>query len=82
MATKKQIEHAWENATPVRGKNPDTWRKDATGRLIRRGSYGTRGAYGWEVDHKNPKSRGGSDDLRNIQALHWEVNRAKGDKRA
>lgn len=29
MATKRQKDHAWENAKPVRGKNPDSWRRDA-----------------------------------------------------
>jgi len=81
MATKKQIEHAWENAKPIRGQNPDAWRKDAEGNKIRHGSYGTQGEYGWEVDHKIPTSKGGTDSLRNVQALHWEENREKGDKR-
>ncbi len=81
MATKKQIEHAWGKATPIRGKNPDAWRRDALGNKIRWGSYGTQGKYGWEVDHKNPKSRGGTESLRNMQALHWRENRKKGDRR-
>lgn len=81
MATKKQIEHAWENAKPIRGQNPDTWRRDSEGNKIRSGSHGTLGQYGWEVDHKNPKAKGGTDNLRNIQALHWEENREKSDKR-
>ncbi|HOK46564.1 MAG TPA: HNH endonuclease signature motif containing protein [Bryobacteraceae bacterium] len=81
MATKEQIEHAWENAKPIRGQNPDVWRRDVEGNKIRRGSYGTQGEYGWEVDHKNPTSKGGTDSLRNVQALHWKANREKGDKR-
>ncbi len=80
MATKKQINHAWENAKPIRGKNTKTWRRDSDGNKIRHGSYGTTGEYGWEVDHKNPKAKGGSDNLRNIQALHWKENRKKSDK--
>jgi hypothetical protein len=28
MATQKQIDFAWENAHTIRGKNPNTWRKD------------------------------------------------------
>lgn len=56
MASKKEIEQAWEKAKPIRGKNPDTWRKDDCGHTIRKGSYGTKGEYGWELDHKNPSS--------------------------
>lgn len=80
MATKRQKEHAWENAKPIRGKNPDSWRRDAAGNVIRHGSYGTKGEYGWEVDHKNPRSKGGTEHLRNVQALHWKANRSKGNK--
>lgn len=81
MATKKQIDHAWDKAKPIRGENPDVLRKDVEGNKIRRGSHGTQGQYGWEVDHKNPISKGGTDSPRNLQALHWEANREKGDKR-
>ena len=80
MASKKTIEDVWGKATPMRGKNPETWRKDAEGTTIRHGSYGTTGKFGWEIDHKNPQSKGGSDNLRNLQPLHWEENREKGDK--
>ena len=31
-------------------------------------------------DHKNPKDRGGSDQLKNLQPLQWEENREKGAK--
>jgi 5-methylcytosine-specific restriction endonuclease McrA len=79
MATNKQIEYAWENANTIKGKNQDSWRRDSEGNKIRKASYGTQGEYGWEVDHKNPKAKGGSENLRNIQALHWEENRKKSD---
>ncbi len=80
MPSQKIINHVWDKAKPIRGKNPDTWRRDAEGNKIRSGSYGTHGEYGWHVDHKNPKAKGGSDDPRNLQALHWEANLEKSDK--
>ncbi len=80
MASKKDVEQAWENAREVRGRNPDTWRRDPYGNLIRHGSYGTQGEFGWELDHKFPESKGGSDTPHNIQAVQWEQNREKGDK--
>ena len=61
MASKKQIEDAWSEAKPIRGKNSETWRRDPFGNMIRRGSYGTHGEYGWELDHNKPKSKGGSN---------------------
>jgi 5-methylcytosine-specific restriction endonuclease McrA len=39
----------------------------------------TVGEYGaWEVGHKIPKSRGGSDNLRNLVPLCWNCNRGTG----
>lgn len=80
MATKKQKDVAWDNASKARGKNPDTWRRDPYRNLIRKGSYGTNGEFGWEVDHINPKSKGGSDSSKNIQALNAKKNRSLSDK--
>ena len=80
MATKKQKEAAWDNASKVRGKNPDLYRKDSSGNKIYKSSYGKKSDMGWEVDHKNPKSKGGSESTKNVQALHWEENRHKSDK--
>lgn len=80
MASKELIEKVWEKAKEMKGKDPDAWRKDVYGNKIRHGSYGTEGEFGWEIDHKNPKERGGSDNLINLQPLHWEENREKSDK--
>jgi 5-methylcytosine-specific restriction endonuclease McrA len=80
MVTKKQVEEAWERASTIRGKNPDAWRRDEKGNEIRHASYGTTGAFGWEIDHRKPSSKGGTDHGRNLQALHWEANRKKSDK--
>jgi 5-methylcytosine-specific restriction endonuclease McrA len=80
MPTKKQINYAWENAKPIQGKNPDVWRRDIYGNTIRRASFGTQGQYGWEVDHKRPIEKGGTESLQNIQALHWEENKKKGNQ--
>ena len=78
MPSKK--DKIWEKARKIRGKNPDVWREDSQGNTIRYGSYGTQGDYGWEGDHKKPKAKGGTDNQRNLQALHWEANREKSDK--
>lgn len=80
MTSEKTKQQVWEKAKPIRGQNPEAWRRDSQGNKIRRGSYGTQGEYGWEVDHKHPQSKGGSDANKNLQPLHWEANRKKGDK--
>ena len=41
-------------------------------------AYGDRHhSGGWEVDHSNPKSKGGSDYLRNLLPAHINCNRLK-----
>jgi 5-methylcytosine-specific restriction endonuclease McrA len=48
--------------------------------LIKKDAYGkTDDEFGWEIDHIDPKSKGGTDDLDNLRPLHWENNRARGD---
>ena len=80
MAGDKKKDQVWDKGKPIRGKNPDAWRKDAHGNKIRYGSYGTEGKYGWEIDHKHPESKGGSDKLSNLQPLQTDANRKKSDK--
>lgn len=42
--------------------------------------YGSSGPEGWEVDHRNPKAKGGSDRLTNLVAAHVSCNREKGTR--
>ena len=80
MASKRQQETAWQNTGRVRGKNPNLYRRDAMGNEIYKPAYGTHGDKSWEVDHSNPKSRGGTDSSRNLQAMQTKANRQKSDK--
>ena len=34
---------------------------------------------GWEVDHRHPISKGGTDSPKNLQAVQWKENRQKSD---
>ncbi len=35
--------------------------------------------YAWNLDHKNPRSKGGSNKIKNLQAVHVECNKSKSD---
>ena len=79
MASKKQRDGAWHNAKPIPGKNSNFQRRDAAGNTISRSAYGKTSPQGWEVDHKKPSSKGGSDNPRNLQAMQTSENRRKGN---
>ena len=36
-------DQVWDKGKRIRGKDPEHWRKDVTGKPIRRGAYGTQG---------------------------------------
>jgi len=76
--TKIQV---WNKARKVVGFDPDLIRQDLCGATIEWYLYGntTSGGRGWEIDHIVPVSRGGTDDLQNLQPLQWQNNRSKGD---
>lgn len=80
MATRVNQDKAWNNAKRVRGRDPAKYRRDPNGVVIYRYSYGKTSEMGWEVDHITPRSRGGSDATRNLQAFSTRLNRRKGAK--
>jgi hypothetical protein len=75
-----QLLSVWQKGRPVQNYDPNRWRLDACGAILDRTKYGdTNSQYGWEIDHVLPAARGGTDDLSNLQPLHWQNNRRKGD---
>lgn len=69
----KTKERVWEKADPIRGRDPDKYRRAPSGATMTNSQYGKTGAGGWEIDHIKPKSRGGSD------GMDTKTNRSKGN---
>lgn len=62
------------------GYDPYKLRIDQCRAIILLQDYGKLDSqYGWEIDHIYPVSRGGTDDLANLQPLQWQNNRRKSD---
>jgi 5-methylcytosine-specific restriction endonuclease McrA len=76
----ERVQEVWDKGHRVHGKDPEIYRRDDEGNVLHRYSYGKDGPMSWEVDHSNPVSRGGSDNLRNLRPLQTDENREKGSK--
>ena len=76
---KSKKDQVWEKAKTIEGKDPAQYRQDPYGNTIRYDSYGQGGAMSWDMDHIKPAAKGGSNDIRNLQALQSKTNREKGD---
>lgn len=71
----------WEKGKIIWGVNAAIRRKDSCGAFIEYNQYGKtdENGTGWEIDHIKPASKGGTDDIENLQPLQWQNNRKKAD---
>jgi 5-methylcytosine-specific restriction endonuclease McrA len=76
---KKCKDKVWNLAKTINGKDSNMYRKDPAGTQIYYSLYGKNGKQSWEIDHIKPIKKGGSDCLRNLQALNSHINKSKGD---
>lgn len=68
----------WEKGFAALGYDPEEFRRDKYGALIKRSDYGKqRSPYGWEVDRIRPESRGGLNALSNLRPLHWNSQKQR-----
>jgi len=72
-----QAEAVWGKGHPDPPHPSAARRRDMCGASMQRYAYGTETLLGWEIDHIKPVSKGGTDDLVNLQPLQWENNRYK-----
>jgi hypothetical protein len=71
------IKAVWNKCPAITGFT--LLKRDACGAIIGKIYYGQQHPLGWEIDHIQPVAKGGTDALYNLQAMHWENNRHKGD---
>ena len=80
MSYQKKKNDVWNKGKTIRGKNPDSYRKDKLGNEMYYPSYGKNSPMGWEIDHSKSQSKGGTDHLNNLQPMNTEANKQKSNK--
>jgi hypothetical protein len=70
----------WNKGKIIRERDPTKYRKDNYGNVIHYSDHGKTSMYGWDIDHTIPKAKGGSNDISNLEPVHYSKNRSMGAK--
>jgi len=62
----------WKKAIEIKDKDPKLIKKDLYGNEIHYNDFGKKTKYGWKIDRITPTEKGGSDDIANLQILHYK----------
>lgn len=75
------VRAVWLKAKKINGKNPAIWMIDVMGKKIKfEYLNNVHSRYAWQIDHKIPQTRGGSDDIENLQPMNRADNIRFGNK--
>lgn len=80
LAAERKKRAVWEKAGIVPGRDPNHYRLDDHGSLIRYADYGTRlSDHGWLFDrYPRAQRQDSGDEIANLRPLHWRNDPALG----
>lgn len=73
--SEKYRDAVWEKGNTIDALDPDEYRMDAAGALIRRDAYGKKHRFGWRIDGILPAS--GEADIELLRPLFWKNHEAR-----
>ena len=70
------IIEVWRKAIPY--KHFELYKKDCYGSIIFYDDYGIKSENGWVIDYITLPEKGGTDQIENLQPVHWKnINKTK-----
>lgn len=73
MYCQQEVEYTWIQGTYMEGFDPEVWRFDKDGRLMKKSEYGRKSYFGWKI-FCVPGIYTGGASLLNLFPKHWRTN--------